>query len=88
VSGVVQPQTPHRPDIFRGQGGQERPDVGNLVGNIVLAKDVAGDDAGLAGLADVADAARQDGISVVGAAVPGQEADEALCQWLDHCVFI
>lgn len=78
MSGVVQPQTPHRPDILRSQGGQERPDVGDLVGNVVFAKDIAGDDAGLAGLADVADAARQNGVSVIGTAVPGQEADEAL----------
>jgi hypothetical protein len=45
---------------------------------MVLAKYVTLDDAGLAGLADVGDATGQNGISVVGAAVPGQEADEAL----------
>lgn len=44
----------------------------------MLAKDVALDNAGLASLGDVGDAPRENGIAVVGAAVPGQEADEAL----------
>jgi hypothetical protein len=78
VGGVVQAETAHRPDVFGGQGRQQQADVGDLVGHVVLAEDVALDDAGLAGLADVGDAAREDGIAVVGAAVAGQEADEAL----------
>jgi len=80
VSGVVQAETPHRPHVLRGQGRQEGADVDDLVGHVVLAKDVALDDAGLARLADVGDAAGQDGIAVVGPAVPGQEADETLGQ--------
>jgi len=80
VGGVVQAQTPHRPHVLGGQGRQEGADVDDLVGHVVLAKDVALDDAGLARLADVGDAAGQDGVAVVGPAVPGQEADEALGQ--------
>lgn len=78
MGGVVQAETSHRPHVLGGQGRQERPDVGYVVGDVVLAKDVALDDAGLAGLADVGDAAREDGVAVVGPAIPGQEADEAL----------
>jgi hypothetical protein len=78
VRGVVQPQAAHRPHVLGGEGRQQQADIGDLVGDMVLAEDVALDDAGLAGLADVGDAAREDGVAVVGAAVPGEEADEAL----------
>jgi hypothetical protein len=44
--------------MFGSQGRQKHADVGDVVGDGVLAKDIAVDDAGLAGLADVGDAAR------------------------------
>lgn len=78
MSSVVQTQTPHGPDILGGQGCQEQADVGDLVGHIVLAKDVALHNTSLASLGNVGDAPREDGVAVVGAAVPGQEADKAL----------
>lgn len=64
--------------MFGGQRRQEEADVGDLVGDIVLAKDVTLNNACLACFGDVGDASRENGIAVVGAAVPGQEADEAL----------
>jgi hypothetical protein len=78
VGGVVEAETAHRPHVLGGQGRQQRADVGHVVGDVVLAEDVALNDAGLAGLADVGDAAREDGVAVVGPAIAGQEADEAL----------
>jgi hypothetical protein len=78
MGGIVQTQTPHSPDIFGSQRRKEHADVGDPICDVVLAEDVALDDAGLAGLADVGDASREDGVAVVGPAVPGQEADEAL----------
>ena len=78
MSSVVQAETAHGAHVLGGQGRQQRADVDDLVGDVVLAEDVALDDAGLAGLADVGDAAREDGVAVVGPAIPGQEADEAL----------
>ncbi|KAI4147539.1 MAG: hypothetical protein LQ340_005507 [Diploschistes diacapsis] len=45
---------------------------------MVLPEDVAGDDARLRRLGDVADAGREDGVAEVGLAILGDEADEAL----------
>lgn len=75
---IVKPEASHRPDVLGRKGGQKRPDVHDLVGDVVLAEDVALDDTGLACFADISDTSGQDGIAVVSAAVPGQEADEAL----------
>lgn len=75
---VVQAQAPHGSDLLRRQRTQEQADVGDVVGHIVLAEDVAGDDPGLLCLPDVRDAPGQDGVAVVGAAVLCQEADQAL----------
>jgi hypothetical protein len=75
---VVEAQTPHRLDVLSGQRGEQQAHVGDLVRHLVLAKDVARDDAGLARLGDVGLAGGQQRVAVVDAAVPGQEADEAL----------
>ena len=50
----------------------------DLARDIVLAEDVALDDAGLLCLCEVADARGEDGVAVIGFAVFGEEADEAL----------
>lgn len=68
---VVETQTPHRADVLKRQRRQQKPDVGHAVRHVVLAEDVARDDAGLLGLANVGDATGQDGVAVVGAAVLG-----------------
>ena len=75
---VVHPQAPDSPDIFRRQRSQQQSDIGHLVSDLMLPKDIAGDDAGLLSLADVRFTQRQDGIAVVRPAVLGQEADESL----------
>lgn len=75
---IVEPQTSDGLDILEGQGRQQQPHVGDLVRHLVLAKDVARQDARLLGLGNVRHAARQNGIAVVYLAVPGEEADEAL----------
>ena len=49
-----------------------------MVGDLVLAKDITLDDVGLPGLGDIGHSLGKDGITVVGAAVLGQETDEAL----------
>ena len=51
---------------------------GNLVRHAVLSEDVSGDDPRLLGFGDVADARRENGVAVVGLAIFGEEADEAL----------
>ena len=45
---------------------------------MVLAKDVAGDDPGLSRFGKIGGTGGEDGVTVVGAAVSGEEADEAL----------
>lgn len=75
---VVHAKAAHRPDILECQGRQQQPDVGHLVRDLVLSKDVPSDDARLLGLADVGLARRQDGIAVICAAILGQEADQSL----------
>lgn len=72
---VVQSQAPHSPDVLRRKGREERADVGDLIGHVVLPEDVTGDDPGLRGLANVRDACGQDGIAVVDTAVLCQETD-------------
>lgn len=79
VAAVVEPQAAHRADVLRREGAQEAADVGHLVGDAVRAKDVPRDDARLPRLAYVRRAPGQDGVAVEGAAVLGEEADQALC---------
>jgi len=78
MQGVIQSQAPHGPDVVRGQRREEKPDVGDLVGHIMLAEDIALDDVRLGRFGDVRDAPGQDGITVVSAAILGQKADESL----------
>ncbi len=78
VSGIVQAETPHCPDMLGSQRCKEQTNVGDSIRHIVLAKDVALHDAGLAGLADVGNTAGKDCVAVVGTAIPGQETDKAL----------
>ena len=76
--GVVQAQAADGASVFWGERGEEESDVGDLVGEGVGAEDVAADDAGAGSLGEVGDIGWEDGVAVVGAAVAGEEADEAL----------
>jgi hypothetical protein len=78
VELIVQAQTADSSDILMSQGCKQQPNVCNIVGNIMLSKDVSPDDAGLFGLADVAHSARKYGVTIVSAAVPGEKANESL----------
>lgn len=51
-------------------------------------ENVAGDDAGLLGFADVRNASGQDGIAIVGAAVLCEEADETLLRYFRFSWFL
>lgn len=75
---VVQAEAPDRLDVLQRQGREEQPDIGDVVGDLVLAEDVPLDDARLLGLGDVGHAGGQDRIAVVDPAIPGEEADESL----------
>lgn len=68
---VVETQASDCPHLFRRQGSEEKADVGHLISYFVLSEDISLDDTGLSGLGDVRHPPREDGISVVGAAVPG-----------------
>lgn len=78
VECIVQAETPHRLHILRGQRSEEVPDLGHLVSHVILAEDVALDDTGLLCLDDIADTLWKYSIAVIGPAIPGEEADEAL----------
>lgn len=78
MEGVVQAQTPHCADVAGRKRRQQEADVDDLVAHVVFPKDVASDDAGALGLGDVAHALGQNGVSIVGAAVLGQEAYKSL----------
>lgn len=82
VQSIVQAETPHRLHVLGGERCQEVPDLGHFVRHIVLAKDVSLDHTGLLGLDDIADALGQYSVAVIRAAIPGEEANEALpsCQ--------
>lgn len=53
-------------------------DVDDLISDMVLPEDVAGDDSGTGRFRNIRDAFGQDGITVVGTAIPSYEPDEAL----------
>ena len=50
----------------------------NLLGDFVLPEDIAGDYVRLLRFGDIADALGEDGVAIIGLAVVGEEADEAL----------
>lgn len=75
---IVETQTANGADVLWGERRQQQPDVGNLIGDLMLPKNSADHDPGLLGLGDVRHALWQDGIPVVGPAVLGQEADKSL----------
>jgi len=85
VVGVVEAQAAHRADVRGRQRREQQPDVDDLVRDAVRAEDVPRDDARPRRLGDVGAAARQDGVAVVRAAVPGEEADEALVMGGQRC---
>jgi hypothetical protein len=75
---VVQPKTPHRPDVFGGKGRKQHADVGHLVRHLVVAKDVAFDDPGGLDLGDVGHAMGEDGVAIICTAIAGEEANQSL----------
>jgi hypothetical protein len=78
VELIVQAQAADSSDIFKSQRCQQETDVCHIVGNMVLPEDVALHDAGLLGLADVADSTGENRIAIVCAAVSCEKADESL----------
>lgn len=76
--GVVEPQASDSLDMRLCQGREEQAYANFLVRHIILAKDVSLDDTGSLSFGNVADSLRQNGITVICAAVFGQEADETL----------
>ena len=75
---VVQSQASHSSDVLRCQGREKRADINNLISDIVLAEEVAGDDLGLLCLANVRNATGEDGITIVYTAILRQEANQSL----------
>ena len=63
---------------IQGKGCQQETHVGDLVSYLVLAEDIARDDAGLPGLGDIRDTMGQNGITIVNSAISGEEPDETL----------
>ena len=78
MSSIVQPQTPHCPDVLGSQRRQQQPDVSHNIGDGVLAEDVALHNASLACLGDISHSPRKNGIAVISPAIPSQEANKAL----------
>lgn len=75
---IVETQASDCADILTGQGCEGHAHLCHLVGDPVLAKDVALDDSGLGGFGDIAHSGWEDSIAVVDLAILGQEADEVL----------
>lgn len=75
---VVQAQAPDRLDVLGRERTEKQSDVGDILRDVVFAKDVAGDHPGLPRSANIRGTPGQDGISVVGPAVLCEEADQAL----------
>ena len=78
VPGVVEAQAAHRLDVGAVERRQQQPHVSDLLGDGVGAPWRPADYLRLRRLADVCDARGQDRVAVVGAAVFGEEADQAL----------
>jgi len=78
VPGVVEAQAAHRLDVGAVERRQQQPHVSDLLGDSVCAPWRPVDYLRLRRLADVCDARGQDRVAVVGAAVFGEEADQAL----------
>ena len=78
MSLIVQPQASHCPHIFPVERGQENTDVGDLIGNLMPAKDIASHYPGLFRLPDIGNALGKNSISIIGATIPGQEANKTL----------
>lgn len=76
--GVIETQAADGTDIGVGEGGEEQADVCYLVRDGVGVEDVTGYDARLGGFGYVGCGGGEDGVAIVGAAVAGEEADEAL----------
>lgn len=75
---IVQTQAADRPDVFPGQRRKKHLNFGDLVCDIVLSEDVTLDHLCLGHFGKVADAHRENGITVVNLAVFGQESNESL----------
>jgi hypothetical protein len=75
---IVQSQASDCPDVLESKRRQQQPYVGYLVRHLMLAKDVAGQDARLLGLCNVRHAAGQNGIAIVYLAILGEETDKTL----------
>lgn len=78
VKLIVQAQTTNSVDILQRERSEEESDIGDFIGDTVLSKDIALDNASLLGFADVGHATRKHGISVVRTAVPRKKANKSL----------
>jgi hypothetical protein len=75
---IVQSEAPNRTNVFQGQRGQQKPDIGDAVRDIMFSEDIPSHDFGLLGLTNVCHSTWEDGISIIGPAILGQEPDESL----------
>lgn len=75
---IVQAQTPDCPHILYSQRREKKTDIGDLICHLMLAEDVARDDAGLPRLAHISNTLRQQGVTVVDTPIAGQESNKTL----------
>jgi hypothetical protein len=75
---VVQAKASHSTDILRCQRSKKKANVDNLISNIVVPKDIAGDDMRLFRFGDVGLAVGEDGITIVDSVIFGKKPDESL----------
>lgn len=76
--GIVEAQAADGARLCGSQRREEGSDFGNLVRNLVAAKDVSLDDAGTLSLGNVRHSVGEDGIAIVGAPVAGQKSNQPL----------
>lgn len=85
---VVQAKASHGTDILRCQRSKKKTNVGNLISNAVVPKDIAGDDMRVFRFGDVGLAVREDGITIVDPVIFGKKPYESLgcisCEWTPY----
>ena len=84
--GVVQAKASHSTDMLRCQRSKKKTNVDNLIGDLMVPKNIAGDDMRLFRFAYVGLAVREDGITVVDSVIFGKKPDESL-GYINSCVF-
>lgn len=76
--GIVQSQTSHCLDMRRIQWRQQQADVGDLVCYLVLSKNISSNYTSLSRFCNIRDIFGKDSITIVSAAISGEETNKAL----------